>query len=261
GLATTASAVTNHAVTIVGWDDNQPYDRGHDGSIDGQGCWIVKNSWGTGWGGTCGYGTEKGYFYIAYANAEIGTWASYIISHQNYDTSGGLLSFDDAGWGNLNWGYSNTTCWALCRYAAPSNTQATAIEFWTNDVTTDVDVYLYNGFNPATTTLGTLLASSLDNAFPEAGYHAVSITPTNIGPASNPEAVAVVKITNSTYTSPIPADYGNGSPPLETNRCYISPNGNNGSWFQTSTHTTYPSDLGVRIRTHNPPAVNEWMQY
>ncbi|NVM23602.1 MAG: hypothetical protein HWN68_17700, partial [Desulfobacterales bacterium] len=36
----------NHLVSIVGWDDNK-------------GAWIVKNSWGAGWG-------DSGYFYLCY---------------------------------------------------------------------------------------------------------------------------------------------------------------------------------------------------
>lgn len=254
----------NHAVLIVGWDDNQTYDAmPHDGAPEGSGCWIVKNSWGTGWGGPCGVGATGGYFYYAYGStaADFGQWSSFIHRWQPYDTNGGLLYFDDAGWGNVAWGYGSTTCWALCRYAAAADTKATSIEFWTNDVTTDVDVYLYNNFNTGTGTLGTLLASSLDNAFAEAGYHSVSITPTDIGPSSNPEAVAVVKVTNNSYTSPIQADWGNGSPPLESQRCYISPSGTTGSWSETSSHSTFPSDLGVRIRTSASTAVRDWKQY
>jgi len=262
GLSTTYGGTVNHAVLIVGWDDNQSYDTGHDSTIDGTGCWIVKNSWGTGWGGTCGFGAESGYFYMRYANADIGQWSSFLDGWQSYDTNGGLLYFDEAGWGNIAWGFSSTTCWALCRYAVTSDVKATAIEFWTNDQTTDVDVYLHNGFTTSTGTLGTLLTSSLNHSFSEAGYHSVSITPTDIGPSSNPEAVAVIKVTNSSYASPIPADWGNGSPPLETNRCYISPSGATGVWAETSNHVTYPSDLGVRIRTTTPPSpVERWEQY
>ena len=49
----------NHAVTIVGWDDN--YSKSNfkwAGSI-GDGAWIVKNSWGSNWG-------DNGYFYVSY---------------------------------------------------------------------------------------------------------------------------------------------------------------------------------------------------
>jgi C1A family cysteine protease len=45
------SKVGGHAVLVVGWDDNPPEDIP---------CFIVKNSWGTGWG-------ESGYFRIAYS--------------------------------------------------------------------------------------------------------------------------------------------------------------------------------------------------
>ncbi|MFH1686622.1 MAG: C1 family peptidase, partial [bacterium] len=39
-----ATGTINHAVTLVGWDDT-----------DGPGVWIMRNSWGTGWGEDGGY--------------------------------------------------------------------------------------------------------------------------------------------------------------------------------------------------------------
>jgi C1A family cysteine protease len=61
---------TNHAVLIVGWDDTM---------CDGEGAWIVKNSWGPGWG-------EDGFFYIQYNCCQMGAYAYQIdyVFHRPY---------------------------------------------------------------------------------------------------------------------------------------------------------------------------------
>lgn len=55
-------AYANHAVTVVGWDDNYDKNKFPMGSMaDGNGAWIVKNSWNTDWG-------DEGYFYVSYSD-------------------------------------------------------------------------------------------------------------------------------------------------------------------------------------------------
>jgi cathepsin L len=61
----------NHGVLLIGWDDYK-------------GAWIIKNSWGTGWGSTAGYGTQKGYMYIKYNSNKIGYAAAWVRARCKY---------------------------------------------------------------------------------------------------------------------------------------------------------------------------------
>jgi len=60
----TCTDVVNHAIVLVGWDDNQ-------------GIWILKNSWGPYWG-------ESGYMRIKYGTSLVGYSANYV----NYNAQG-----------------------------------------------------------------------------------------------------------------------------------------------------------------------------
>jgi C1A family cysteine protease len=224
---------TNHAVTIVGWDD----DLVHAG---GTGGWIVKNSWGTSWGGTCGYGAESGYFTIAYESANIGQYSSYVMNWQDYSSSSDIYYYDEGGW-SASWGYGVTTCWGLSKFVVGSDHYVTRVEFWTNDVTTDVDVYLYDDFNGSTPS--NLLASKLDTGFANAGYHSIAFSSAPQVSAGE-DVYAVVKITNSTYTYPMVADTVS---PAETATTYISSNGSSGSWYDLGVDKG--NDVAIRIRT------------
>ena len=223
----------NHAVCIIGWDDSAVTKDGKAGA------WIVKNSWGTSWGGTCGYGSEGGYFKIAYGDARIGEWSSFLYDWQNYDTNGGILYYDEGGWRqDWGWGTGYPTAWGMCKFAPASACYATRVEFWTTDITTDVDVYLYDTFSGGT--LSTLLASHTDTSFAEVGYHSVPFsTPPSIS-AGN-DVYAVVAFTNSTYCYPVAAcDTGS----IETNKTYLSLYGS--TWFEMGTGNS--TDIAIRLR-------------
>ncbi len=55
-------AETNHCIALVGWQDTSP---------DGDGYWILRNSWGTNWG-------ENGYMRIAYRSAHVACAVCYM---------------------------------------------------------------------------------------------------------------------------------------------------------------------------------------
>ena len=70
----------NHAVSLVGWDDNYPKEN-FAMTPPGNGAWICKNSWGTQWG-------EEGFFYISYYDASFATQSppmAFIVENIDYN--------------------------------------------------------------------------------------------------------------------------------------------------------------------------------
>jgi hypothetical protein len=55
----------NHGIVIIGWDE-------------GKKAWLIRNSWGPGWGASAGYGSEKGYMWIAYNTNNVGIATAWV---------------------------------------------------------------------------------------------------------------------------------------------------------------------------------------
>ena len=220
--------LANHAGLIVGWDDDLPWPGG-------QGAWIVKNSWGTDWGGTCGYGTEGGYYYIAYGTALIGQAASFLYEWQDYDPNGRLFYYDEGGYtAGAGFG-SSTTAWAMCKFVPDVNVLLQRVEFWSFDPVVDADIYIYDHFDGSS--LSGLRASRLDYYVDFMGYHSVQLPP-DIAAAAGETLYVVMKITAESDTMPIPVDrYG----PKAPGRCLTSPDGN--TWTELTS-----GDIGIRLR-------------
>lgn len=220
----------NHSVLIVGWDDNLVHAGGTGG-------WICKNSWGTGWGGTCGYGTQKGYFTIAYGSASIGMWSSFVGEVMAHDPASALLAHDEGGY-TAAWGGIGTTLWGLARHDAAQETYLHRVEFWTTDATSDVDVYVYDTFSGGV--LSAPLASSLNHAFTEAGYHHVELA-SPLALTLGQDIYIAVRATNQSYVYPLAVDLDG---PPANGRSWYSVNGS--GW--TSLYGN-GADVTIRART------------
>jgi len=216
----------DHAVLIVGWDDNLHH-------AGGMGGWIVKNSWGANWG-------DNGYFYIAYGSASIGMDSSFVYAWQDYDPHGDIMHYDEAGWWDQKGCSGSTIGWGLAKFIPTSDTYVRRVEFWTTDRTTDIDVYIYDDFDG--TTPNNLLYNSPNHSFPEAGYHGVVVPPLAV--YNGDDIILVVKFTNASYENPIPVDTEG---PNETGCTYLSCSGSPGSWQDVG--VDYGADVAIRLRT------------
>lgn len=73
----------NHVVCLVGWDDE------FDWMGETYGVWIMRNSWGSGWG-------DNGYMYITYDTARIGHGAAFVDYRASTDCNGnGVSDYQD----------------------------------------------------------------------------------------------------------------------------------------------------------------------
>ena len=233
---------TDHYVLIVGWDDSL-LPRG--GSVPG--AWIVKNSWSSAWGGACGFGSERGFFTIAYGSAGIGSHAGMISEWQPYDAQGGLLLFDEAGAYGITMPNPRATAWELVRFTPPRNGSATRVEFWTLDPMTDVDIYLYDDWDAGRGATSHLLRSVENLRYDTPGYFSVVI-PGALPLRASDDVIAVVKFTAAVAEANVPIDR---TGPLQQGRTYFSPTGARGTWVDTA--ATQMGNLGIRLRYTSAP--------
>ena len=190
----------SHAVCIVGWDDDYPagnFQEGHQ--PDGNGAWLVKNSWGSEtdyldlredaqigkgeWGIKDESGKHTGYFWISYydktlnncetmsfdtvlsdAGGDLGVWMyDYMPSVVSVDENTSVQSEDLIKTANV---FKNDTGADVKLYAVSTKTA-------NPDASVKYSIYELNA-NAENPEDGTLLAAG-EGSFPYAGFHRVML--------------------------------------------------------------------------------------
>jgi C1A family cysteine protease len=230
----------NHAVTIVGWNDN--YSKtSFSTTPPGNGAWIVKNSWGTSFG-------KSGYFYVSYYDLNMGRQENAVFTAEpttNYTTN---YQYDPFGMQNSIGSGSSSTAYGANVFTATSTGTLKAVSFWVPYANTQYTAQVYvNPTSSSNPTSGTLM-STISGSASYTGYYTESLSTTV--PLTKGETFAVViKFTApSGDNNPVPVQQRIGD---DTK----APSAVAGQSFYSLDGTTW-SDLAVAYRAANSYVAN-----
>ncbi len=156
---------TNHAVTLIGWDDNFSKNNFEMGTPEKDGAWICKNSWGTD-----GYAMDNGYFYISYYDTSLDNIAS--IEMTDTDNFSGTYQYDGisyAYWPGGTAGISGANI-----FEAEKDENISAVSFYTTDAQVPYQVWIYKNNDDGKPMSGELL-TTFTGTMMYAGYHIVDL--------------------------------------------------------------------------------------
>ena len=219
----TGSGPSNHAVAIVGWDDNYPATSFATVPA-GNGAFLIRNSWGSSWG-------QSGYFWLSYYDSVCPSESVSFYGAEPTDNYSRIYQDDPLGWTG-DFGYGSPTAWFANAYTAQYTGKVNAVGFYTSTADAAYEVRV------APTVDGIAAAATAATGTVHVpGFHTVSLT-TPAAITGGSSFVVAVKLTEAGSTMPIAvespqAGYANAT--ASKGQSYVSAAGT--SWTDlTSLH-------------------------
>ncbi len=190
-----SSWVGGHAVCVVGWNDSYPKTN-FKKQPPANGAFIVRNSWGKGWG-------DKGYFYVSYYDRQFARENTNAVLKgeptTNYRTNYG---YDDLGWVKNIGAADSATCWMANMFKATATGSVKAVGFYTAAAVNTYEIYIYTDMPAGDPTGGKKYALSKKGTIKGMGYSTVPLG-FNVPVTMGKRFSVVVKLTSKGYEYPI----------------------------------------------------------
>ena len=229
----------NHAVAIAGWDDTKV-------TAGGTGAWIIKNSWGTGWG-------QNGYFYISYNDSRVNSEVCYYPSKLTINSSSKIYLYDKHG-EVIDFGFNSEVAYGLVKFVTTNSYPITRIATWIASGNGTADIEIYDSFDG--TTLSNLLETVPTQSLVDWGYYTFDLpTPLSLGTGN--DFYVKIKYYTPGYNTPIPVEAAqsgySSNAFIQMGVCWASADSN--TWTAVGQGTSHPYNLCITAYTAiEPPA-------
>ncbi len=201
-----APGSVNHAIDIVGWDDNYSrnnfinYDNGNSVPA-GDGAFIIKNSWDEGFG-------ENGYFYISYYDTSLAyEMSSCYYNAESTDNYTRIYQYDPLGLtddSNIN-GDLNNFEWMANVFTAQSTGNLTAASFYIMQPSTTYNIYVCTNYNTPSNLQYNRTASLATGTISDCGYYTIDFN-SSVPITAGSKFAVIVELDSSQYYITIPVE-------------------------------------------------------
>ncbi|MCT4604657.1 MAG: lectin like domain-containing protein [Marinisporobacter sp.] len=216
----------DHAVAIVGWDDDYSKDHFVADKKYGDGAFICKNNWGSDWG-------EDGYFYVSYYDFNIAKTENAVFLGNNGNNYDNIYQYDELGQ-TAYYGFARDTAWFSNVFEAKNyKEKLKAVSFYTTKEDSTYEIWIAKDFNNIDSLKDKEKIKT--GSISAIGYHTILLD--DIELKANKKFAVIVKLTTKESKDPIAIESPKGKyaskAKANEKESFISSNGEN--WTDLTT--------------------------